>query len=276
MPRPRASPVRRPVRTRRRPRLPARRLRRRPDRGAESCVIEMPQPVFDRIRLHVRGGFVHDDSCANVFCSRSGARSGPVKNGDRTGARARARCGLTPAPCVAADAPRDIRRSGVEVVVERRVRRAAPAPVGRMPPGSTRPGTGDDVAGRVATGPATAGGRPGLVIPDADGAAGIEADALIDDEGVAVVLPRHFVLPRQLHADRPADGLREQRRVVGHRVGAVDAVTAGATHVDDTHVLGPQAKQHRSRCCASDTPTASPTTASPVALHVGDRAGSAD
>ena len=23
-------------------------------------------------------------SCANVFCSRSGARSGPVKNGDRT------------------------------------------------------------------------------------------------------------------------------------------------------------------------------------------------
>ena len=43
----------------------------------------MTQAVLDRIRLTRAAISSMNDSCANVFCSRLGERSGPVKNGDR-------------------------------------------------------------------------------------------------------------------------------------------------------------------------------------------------
>ena len=53
--------------------------------------------------------------------------------------------------------------------------------------------SGDDVAGCVPAGTATTRRRPALVVPRDDRAFGIERDALIDDVGHAVVLPRHLV-----------------------------------------------------------------------------------
>ena len=60
-----------------------------------------------------------NDSCANVFCSRAGDRSGPVKNGDahRVRQHALARDGAG-AAARAADAAGDVRRRGVAAVVE--------------------------------------------------------------------------------------------------------------------------------------------------------------
>src|SRR5436853_384396 len=69
-------------------------------------------------------------------------------------------------------------------------------------------------------------GRPTLVLPRDDGAGAIERGALLDDEGEAVVLPRHLVATGKLHAHRPPHRLRHQGGVVGDGVGAVDAVTA--------------------------------------------------
>jgi len=45
-------------------------------------------------------------------------------------------------------------------------------------------------------------------------AGGVDADPLIDHERDAVVLPRHLVLARELHAHRLAGRLRQQRCVI--------------------------------------------------------------
>ena len=65
----------------------------------------------------------------------------------------------------------------------------------------------------------------------------IEADALIDDKREAEVLVRHLVLARELHAHGTAGGLRHQRRIIRNRIGAVDAVAAGAARVDHLHLF---------------------------------------
>ena len=84
MPRPAATPpVRRIAGARRRPRLPVRGLRR--------CLHDVDQPGIAQMTKPVRRPdppsptaaiSSMNDSCAKVFCSREGERSGPVKNGD--------------------------------------------------------------------------------------------------------------------------------------------------------------------------------------------------
>ena len=103
------------------------------------------------------------------------------------------------------------------------------------------------------------------------------ADALIDDVREAVVLPRHLVLARQLHAHRLADGLRQQRRVVRHGVGAVDAVAARAAR-EDRRARSPAAGR-----AASPTPLrvgyadcVGDQIVALLALHVRDGARRAD
>ena len=106
-------------------------------------------------------------SCANVFCSRSGARSGPVKNGDRDAMRQHA--------LAAHDAGAVLRR--------RRTRPAmydgavfepllsgvvgAGAGVRGLNGAGLKPSerAGDDVARRVVAGPAAFGRGPRLVVP---------------------------------------------------------------------------------------------------------------
>ena len=134
---------------------------------------------------------------------------------------------------------------------------------------------GHDVSWRgIARTPAAAG-RPRLVVPRDDRAVRVEPDALVDHEQVAVVLPRHLVLAGQLHAHRPAHCLRQHRRVVAHGVGAVDAVAAGAAHVDDAHALGWQAEEHRGRVARGIRRLGRRPQRRGVRAHVGDRARAA-
>ena len=175
-----------------------------------------------------------NDSCAKVFCRRSGDRSGPVKNERlhvvRQHALAADRAG---AAAPAGHAARHVRRRGVAAVVER-VRRPARAFVARTSRARgrrSRPVI--DVARAFVARPTAECRRPRLRNPTRRcSRSRIEAGALIDDVGRAVVLPRHLVLAHQLHADRPPDGLRHQRRVVRHRVGAVQAIAARAPRED--------------------------------------------
>ena len=143
-------------------------------------------------------------SWANVFCRRAGDRSGPVKKRDLHGVRQHALAAdraATAAP--AANAAGDVRRRGVAAVVESgRLRRRAARREGRRLEAGQH--AGDDVAWRLVPGTAAERGRPRLVVPRDEIAGGVEAHALIDDVGGAVVLPRHLVLARQLHADRSA------------------------------------------------------------------------
>ena len=81
-------------------------------------------------------------------------------------------------------------------------------------------------------------GRPGFVLPGDDVSLCVETGALIHHECVPVVLPRHLVLARQLHADRFANGLREQGGVVSNGVGAVQSIAARAPAENHMHVFG--------------------------------------
>ena len=81
------------------------------------------------------------------------------------------------------------------------------------------------------------------MVPRDDVAGGIERDALVDDVGESVVLPRHLVLARQLHAHRPRDDMRQQRRVVRDGIGAVDPVAARAPCEHDADTLRRDAEE---------------------------------
>ena len=65
-------------------RLPARRLRRHPERMREPLVPDVPQAKLDRVDLGRAASSSMKLSLAKVFWIRAGERSGPVKNGEST------------------------------------------------------------------------------------------------------------------------------------------------------------------------------------------------
>ena len=128
---------------------------------------------------------------------------------------------------------------------------------------------------RVA-GTAAAQRRPRFVIPRDDVAGAVEPDALIDDEREAEVFVRHFVLARKLHAHGTADGLRQQRRIVGNRIGAVDAVAARAARVDHLHLLRLHAEHHRAAVALRIDALRRRPDGRAVRFHIRDGARRAD
>ena len=135
--------------------------------------------------------------------------------------------------------------------------------------------TGDDVPGPVGSRTVAQARRPRLVIPRDDVAAGIERGPLIDHIRGAVILERHLVLARELHAHGLADSLREDRRVVRHGVGAVHAVAARAAAKDHVNVLGLQAQDHRRSAFLIPDGLRGRVDGGLVALHIGHGAGTA-
>ena len=87
--------------------------------------------------------------------------------------------------------------------------------------------------------------KPRLAVPRDDAAGRVDSDALIDHVRKSVILPRHFVLARELDPHRLPDGLRQQRGIVRNRVGAIDPIAARASCEDDADVLDTEAEQHR-------------------------------
>ena len=57
--------------------------------------------------------------------------------------------------------------------------------------------------------------------------------------------------PHPLHAHRPADRLRQQRRIGRRVIVAVHAVAAGAVEIDHAHLVARQTEQSRRTCCGS-------------------------
>src|SRR6266481_4834035 len=82
------------------------------------------------------------------------------------------------------------------------------------------------------------------MIPRNDISLGVEAGALVHDEGKSIVLPSHFIFSRELDAHRFANGLREKSGIVGNRVGAVDPVAPRASPKNHAHILGLQAEKY--------------------------------
>ena len=64
------------------------------------------------------------------------------------------------------------------------------------------------------------------MVPGDDISVRIHASAFVHKERIAVVLPRHLIFARELHTNGFTNRLRQQRRVVCHGVGAVQAITA--------------------------------------------------
>ena len=132
---------------------------------------------------------------------------------------------------------------------------AALAPLRTSPAGSCRAGRNGAAANPasmpVTTLPgvsyraATERREPRFVIPGGDGAVGAQPGALVDRVREGRSSPTPFRPCAELDADRLADRLRQQRRVERHRVGAVDAVAAGASRVDDADIVDRHRQQHR-------------------------------
>ena len=218
-----------------------------------------------------------NDSCANVFCSRSGDRSGPVKNGDCTLWVRTRWLAIVPVP-PQRPATQPVTYDGTPLLLFANV-----GGIGRGRPrrerGGFEPG---EIARHHVARDCSPPGRPPMVgdhdfvIPGGDRAVGGERDALVDDEGEAVVLPGHLVLARQLHAHRLADGLRKQRGIVRDRVGAVASVAA-RTHLEhDVHVVRLQAEQHRGAALQRIDGLRCRPDRGLAALNVRDRARGAD
>ena len=138
----------------------------------------------------------------------------------------------------------EVRRHTVAVVVDSR-RRGTSRSGRELRRRESQQRTGDDVPGPVGSRTSAQARRPRLVIPRCDVPAGIERSPLVDHKRVAVILKRHLVLARELHAHRFADGLGKDRGVVGHGIGAVAAVAARAAPENHANVLGLQAQDHR-------------------------------
>src|SRR5579863_10324387 len=94
----------------------------------------------------------------------------------------------------------------VAVVVECGGRRRGRAGIKRFGL-KAREKSGDDVAGGAGSRTIAEGWRPRFVLPRDDVSLRIDTRALIHQECVPVVLPRHLVLAGELHADRFAHGL---------------------------------------------------------------------
>ena len=203
-----------------------------------------------------------NDSCANVFCSCSGARSGPLKNGDSTRCDSTRSLATRPAPpALSPTRAGDVGRRRVVVAHELGGRRRRRARLERRRL-EAHVEAARDVA-RTRAGTAATRRRPSFVVPRDDVALRVEADLLIDHEREAVVLPRHFVLARELDAHRLADRLRQQRRIERHGVGAVDAVAARPAREHDVHGLGLARRAASPSCRAARTRSGSPPRSSP-------------
>ena len=204
----------------------------------------MAQPVGHRIRFDVRGHFVHEAFVRERVlqlrwrAQRTGEelRLGAPRN------RPLARDGAL-AVALAADAAGDVRGRIVRVVERRRRRRRRPRSKRRRR--KPHEDAGHDVAGVSVADASAARGGPAVAVPGDDRAARVEAHALIDDERRAVVLPRHLVFARQLHANGLSDRLRHQRGVKRGGVHAVQSVTARSPHEDDANGRGLDAQHHR-------------------------------
>ena len=232
----------------------------------------MAQTIRNRIRFHVGGHFVEEAFVGERVLQ---ARWRPQRSGEERrlhGVREHALAGDDPgASGFAAGTACDVRRCSVRAVAKftRWLARSPRRERLRREPGE-RPG--DDVARRVVAGPAAARREPRFVVPRGDAAGRVDTDALIDRVREPVVLPRHLVFARQLHPDRFPDALRQQRRVVRHGVGAVDAVTAGAARIDDADVVGRNAEDHRDAAARRVRRLRRREDRRLVALHVGDGA----
>ena len=128
----------------------------------------------------------------------------------------------------------------------------------------------------IVTGSSTERRRPRLVVPRHDLAGRVHTDSLIDDIGRPVVLPRHFVLPRQLHPHGSPDGAGQECGIVGHRVGAVDPVAARAPHEDDPDAVDRQTQQQGDTASGWISRLRSRPHGGFAGCHVGHGAGGAD
>ena len=162
--------------------------------------------------------------------------------GENALARDRPRsAGLTP------DAPRHVGRCGVAHIAELadRIGGASGAKWLWIEP-CQHPG--HDVTRPIVSGATTERRKPCFVVPGDDGPLTIHAQPLVDDVRRPVVLPRHLVLPGQLHSHRPAHRLRQQCRIERDRVRAVDPITARPPHENDPDIVGGESEQ---RCDAA-------------------------
>ena len=236
-------------------------------------MVQVTQPVRDRVGLDV-GRHLVDEALVSERVLQT--LRCPQRPGEKRRAHAVRQHALaahdTGAILAAADAAGDVGRRGVQVVVERRRRR------GRRR--ARRHGRGlhaeqvsrHHVAGRGIAGTPAAAGRPGLVVPRDDLAVGIQADALVDDEQVSVVLPRHLVLARELHLHRAPNGLRQHSCVVTDGVGAVDAVAARTSHVHHAHAFGGKTEKDGRGISSGKHGLRGRPHRGRIRAHVGDRA----
>ena len=175
MPRPRATPVRRPTGLRRRARLPVRRLRRRRHDLDQPRIAQVPQPIRDRIGLHVRRDLVHERLVRErvLQTRRRSQRTGEERRRDRVRQHALAR---RPCRCRRSAPPtQPVTYDGAALLpllnAGRRRRRRSRRERRRLEAGEH---AGDDVARRVVAGPAAERRRPRLVVPRDDRAVGVE------------------------------------------------------------------------------------------------------
>ena len=229
----------------------------------------MTQPVRHGVGLYVRRHFVDEAFVRERVLQprRRPQRAGEEwrQHGVRQNALARddAR-----ASRFAGHATSHVRRRGVAAVAElaRRLRRSSRRERrGLVADQHPR----DDVAGRVVAGPAAARRKPRLVVPRDNPIVFTKGDALIDYVREAVVLPRHLVLARELHAHRLRHRLRQDRRVVGHGVRTVDTVAAGAASENDADVIGRNPEEHRHTASRGIGGLGRRPDRRLVALHVG-------
>ena len=85
-----------------------------------------------------------------------------------------------------------------------------------------------------------------------------------------------FLLTRQLHANGPADGARQQHRVGGHVIGAVAAIAAGGLHPDHLDLGFAAMDQPRQFGAQMVRVLRAGPDPGLVVLIIGDRAGRAD
>ncbi len=226
---------------------PARALGRRADQFGGARILEVAQPVFHRIDTGGAGGLVDP---------------GLVREGIRQGRHpAQPRCAQDRRHVVD-------RHAQVRIAVGRHRGAIAHLVGDRL--GRHRTGQQqrqrDRAVGRIG-GPEVVGAHP---------AVRVEAARYIHQLRRALGLPQVFLLAGQLHAHRPAHGLRQQRRIGGHVVGAVAAVTARGLHPDQVDRGFGQAGELREVGAQRVRILRAGPDREPVAAPVGQRAGRAD
>ena len=184
-------------------------------------------------------------SCANVFCSRAGERSGPVKNGDGMLCVSERSDVILPVPLArSVHVAGHVRGHSVAIV-------AIGARFGRGSSGherfrrEARQRPRNHIPGRGIPGPVPQHRGPRFVVPGHDISVAVQGCSFIHHECESVIFaPGHFVFSRQLHAHRFAHRLRKQRGVEADRVGAVQAIATRTPAEDHVHIFRFEAEQH--------------------------------